>query len=75
MKIRLGYVSISLGLNITSSRTITYTNFEKLKEDKQKEKLDQIINQNFESLKEILKYNYKNNIHFSLLLNHPNAYR
>lgn len=64
MKIRLGYVSISLSLNITASRTITYTNFEKLNEEKQDEKLDQIINQNFESLKEILKYNHKNNIHF-----------
>lgn len=64
MKIRLGYVSISLSLNITSSRTITYTNFQKLNKEKQKEKLDQIINLNFESLKEILKYNYKNDIHF-----------
>lgn len=64
MKIRLGYVSISLSLNITASRTITYTNFQKLTKEKQKERLNQIINQNFESLKEILKYNYKNNIHF-----------
>lgn len=64
MRIRLGYVSISLSLNITASRTITYTNFQKLTEEKQNEKLDKIINQNFESLKEILKYNHKNNIHF-----------
>ncbi len=64
MQIRLGYVSISLTLNITASRTITYTNYQKLTKEEKDEKLNKIINQNFESLKEILKYNYKNNIHF-----------
>jgi len=62
MKIRLGYVAISLTLNITTSKTITYTNYKKIKN--KDEKLDNLIRQNFKSLKEILKYNYKNNIHF-----------
>jgi len=62
MKIRLGYVAISLTLGITSSKTITYTNYKKTKN--KDEKLDDLIKQNFKSLKEILKYNYKNNIHF-----------
>lgn len=62
MKIRLGYVAISLTLDITTSKTVTYTNYQKIK-DKDK-KLDTIIKQNLNALKEILKYNYKNDIHF-----------
>lgn len=61
MVIRLGYVAISKALDITSSRTITYTNY--LKEEK-KEKLDEIIKINLQNLEEILNYNLKNNIHF-----------
>ena len=64
MKIRLGYVAISLTLNITASKTITYTNYLKLNEKEKYCKIDQIINQNFENLKQILMYNIKNNIHF-----------
>ncbi len=64
MKVRLGYVSLSLSLNITASRTITYTNYLKLNENEKKAKMDKIIKENFESLEEILKYNYKNSIHF-----------
>ena len=45
MKIRLGYVAISLTLNITASKTITYTNY--LKIISKIDKLDEIINQNF----------------------------
>ena len=45
MIIRLGYVAISKALNITSSGTITYTNY--LKEENKNEKLDKIINRKF----------------------------
>lgn len=62
MIIRLGYVAISKTLdNVTSSRTITLTNFMK---NKDYEKLDKIIISNLESLYEILFYNIKNKIHF-----------
>jgi len=64
MKIRLGYVALPLTLNKTASKTITYTNYKKLEKQKQIEKLDKIINQNFEAIKQILKYNHKNNIFF-----------
>lgn len=64
MKIRLGYVSISKALNITSSHTITYTNYKKLNPKQANEKLTQIITRNLDNLEEILKYNTKNNIHF-----------
>ena len=63
MKIRLGYVAISKALeNTTTSSTITYTNFEK--ENKPYDKLYKIINNNLNSLIEILNYNIKNNLHF-----------
>ena len=62
MKIRLGYVSISKTINITSSHTITFTNYEKL--NNKEEKLDEIINKNLDNLEQILIYNIKNNIHF-----------
>ena len=61
MKIRLGYVAISTSLDITSSKTITYTNFIK---DKDYNKLCSTINNNLDALIEILKYNIANNIHF-----------
>ena len=63
MKIRLGYVALPLTLNnITSSKTITFTNFEK--ENFPYDKLYKIIFENLNNLEEILKYNIKNNIHF-----------
>ena len=78
MKIRLGYVAIPLTLNITASRTITYTNY--LKTINKDYKLDDIINQNFNNLREILLYNFKNDIHFYRLSHniiplatHPNV--
>lgn len=78
MKIRLGYVAISLTLNITASKTITYTNY--LKTMSKADKLDEIINQNFNSLRQILLYNFKNGIHFYRmshniipLATHPNV--
>lgn len=62
MKIRLGYACISKTLDITSSHTITYTNYEKTRN--KEEKLIEITNKNLKNLEEILKYNIKNNIHF-----------
>lgn len=62
MKIRLGYACISKTINITSSHTITYTNYEKL--ENKEEKLIELTNKNLQNLEEILKYNIKNNIHF-----------
>ena len=61
MIIHLGYVSISLTLNITSSKTITYTEFNK---NKDYNKLDKIITENLSNLEKIIDYNIKNNIHF-----------
>ena len=62
MNIRLGYACISKTLDITSSHTITYTNYEKTRN--KEEKLIEITNRNLNNLEEILKYNIKNNIHF-----------
>ena len=61
MIIHLGYVSISLTLNITSSKTITYTNFKK---NNDYNKLNNIIIENLNNLEKIIDYNIKNNIHF-----------
>lgn len=62
MKIVLGYVSLSKTLDVTTSSTITYTNFEK--ENYPVEKLINISKKNLEALKEISIYNIKNDIHF-----------
>lgn len=63
MIIKLGYVSLSKTLDgITPSSTITYTNYEK--ESFPVEKLNKIIENNLDSLKKIIMYNIKNNIHF-----------
>ena len=65
MKIRLGYVALSTSLdNVTTSSTITYTNYQKLDNEARNEKLDGVIKSNFLDLEKILKYNIKNNIHF-----------
>ena len=62
MIIRLGYVAISKTLEgITSSSTITLTNFNK---DNDYHKLSQVITSNLENLIKILQFNVKNNIHF-----------
>lgn len=61
MKIRLGYACISTTLDITSSSTITYTNFIK---NKNYNKINELIISNLTNLKKILTYNIKNNIHF-----------
>ncbi len=63
MKIRLGYVSLAKTLDdITTSHTITYTNY--IKNNYTVDKLIEITNLNLDSLKEILIYNVKNNFHF-----------
>lgn len=62
MKIRLGYVSISNALQLTTSSTITYSNYLKIYD--KEEKIDKIIKLNLYALNEIIKYNIKNNIHF-----------
>ena len=61
MKIHLGYVAISKALDVTSSSTITYTNY---KNNNDINKLYEIINKNLDALAEIIKYNIKNNLHF-----------
>ena len=62
MKIRLGFVALSKTLDITTSSTITYTNF--INESEPYDKLNNIINNNLNSLINLLNYNIKNNIHF-----------
>lgn len=64
MKIRLGYVALPVALPITSSSTVTYSHYKKLGERRGKEKLHQVIVSNIDALKEILKYNVRNDITF-----------
>ena len=61
MIIHLGYVSISKTLDITSSKTITYTEFKK---NNNYNKINNIIIENLTNLEKIINYNIKNNIHF-----------
>lgn len=61
MIIHLGYVSISKTLDITPSKTLTYTEFNKHKDFN---KLNNIIIENLNNLEKIIDYNIKNNIHF-----------
>ena len=61
MIVRLGYVALSKTLDITSSKTITYTEYFK---NRNIDKINKIIEDNLNNLYEILKYNLKNNIHF-----------
>lgn len=56
--IRLGYACICNSIE-EHMHTITYTNYLK-----DKNKINEIVKQNFEVLKKILIYNNKNNIHF-----------
>lgn len=66
MRVRLGYVSIALGLpKVTSSSNITYTYYQKLlNEEKRIKKLKEVSYSNILDLKKILEYNIENNIHF-----------
>ncbi len=64
MIVHLGYVSLPLTLNITSSKTITYTRFKELGPSLGLQKVDEKIKENLEALSQILKYNIRNHIHF-----------
>jgi len=65
MRIRLGYVAIALNLGkVTSSSTLTYSRYLKMKEEDRLKKLKEITYSNIQSLEKILKYNIDNNIHF-----------
>ena len=61
MRIRLGYVAISMALNVTSSSPYTYSEYLK---DNNTYKLDSVIRSNLYALNEIINYNIRNNIHF-----------
>ena len=63
MKIRLGYACVPVTINETSSHTLTYTNYKRLGNNKDK-KLDDVIISNFKGLENILKYNIRNDITF-----------
>ena len=63
MKIRLGYVAISKSLdNVTSSHSLSYTEF--IKSEKDINKIYEKIEKNLIDLEKIIDYNIKNNIHF-----------
>lgn len=64
MYLRFGYACITKTLEITTSHTITYTNYKKLSLEQQHKKLIEISEKNLDNLLEIIKYNIKNNIHF-----------
>lgn len=62
MNVRLGYVSISNAVGLTTSSTITYSSYINLKN--KNEKINEVIKSNLHALDEIIEYNIKNNIHF-----------
>lgn len=63
MMVRLGYVALSKAMeNVTTSHTITYTNY--LNNNYSVDKLIDITNNNLEALEKIITYNIKNNVHF-----------
>jgi UV DNA damage endonuclease len=66
MRIRLGYVAIALNLpKVTSSSSVTYTNYIKLFSEEQKlNKLKQVTLSNLDDLYKILQYNLKHQVHF-----------
>lgn len=66
MRVRLGYVAIALNLkNVTSSSTVTFANYNKLKSEEEKlKKLKTVTFSNMDDLETILQYNIENNIHF-----------
>ena len=66
MRVRLGYVSIALNLpKTTSSSTVTYARYSKMKTDKEKiNKLKEVTKSNLDALEKILRYNIENEIHF-----------
>jgi len=65
MKVRLGYVAISLTLEeIDHYQTITWTRFKQLGKKEGEKKLSEIIHHNLDFLEKILKYNVQNEIYF-----------
>ena len=71
MKIRLGYVAISLTLDeIDHYQTITWTRFQQLGLKKGEQKLSKIIEHNLYFLERILRYNIQNDIYFYRLSHH-----
>lgn len=67
MKVRLGYVAISKCIEnkVTSSSTVTFTNYNKIEsQEKKLEKLKIVALSNLNGLQELLKYNIEKNIHF-----------
>ena len=67
MRIRLGYVAISkkLGKKVTSSSTVTFSNYNKIiLPNKKLEKLKSVAASNLRDLETIIRYNIENNIHF-----------
>lgn len=61
MRVRLGYVSISMAISATTSSPYTYSEYLKSGDLK---KLDDVITSNLLNLEKIVNYNIKNNIHF-----------
>lgn len=66
MHVRLGYVAIALNLpKVTSSSSVTYTNYQKLSNEEQKlNKLKQVTLSNLDDLYKILQYNLEHQVHF-----------
>lgn len=66
MRVCLGYVAIALNLpGVTSSSTVTYTNYLKLTTEESKlNKLKKVTLSNLDNLFQILQYNIKHQIHF-----------
>lgn len=64
MKIRLGYVSICTAIDKTASKTVSFKNYTELGVLEGNKKIDETSLSNIGSLKEILNYNIRNNIHF-----------
>lgn len=62
MVIRLGYVAVSRTIyEYVRMRNVTYTTYVSKGDE---EVIDSVIRDNLDSLKKILVYNVKNNIHF-----------
>lgn len=61
LRVRLGYVAISMAVDVTSSSTYTYSEYLK---NNDLDKLDRVIISNLEGLAKIIDYNICNNIHF-----------
>lgn len=70
MKIRLGYVALPVTINITSSKTITLTTYNKLGVKRGEERRNKLLEENLTNFLNILKYNKKNNIHFYRMTSH-----